>query len=48
MADSRLKRLCFIDGGTSLLLLVCLVIFIDSVGYGVVVPVLPLYAQKLG
>lgn len=48
MVDSRLKRLYFIDGGTSLLLLVCLVIFIDSVGYGVVVPVLPLYAQKLG
>ena len=37
-----------IDGGTPLLLLVCLVIFVDSLGYGVVVPVLPLYAKTLG
>lgn len=29
-------------------MLVCLVIFVDSLGYGVVVPVLPLYAENLG
>jgi MFS transporter, DHA1 family, solute carrier family 18 (vesicular amine transporter), member 1/2 len=37
-----------IVGGTPLLLLVSLVIFLDSVGYGVVVPVLPIYARTLG
>ena len=31
-----------------LLALVCGVIFLDSVGYGLVVPVLPLYARQLG
>jgi multidrug resistance protein len=36
-----------ITGGLPLLLLVSLVIFLDSVGYGVVVPVLPLYAKTL-
>jgi len=34
--------------GWPLLLLVCGVIFLDSVGYGVIVPVLPLYAKSLG
>ena len=28
-------------------MLVCLVVFLDSVGYGVVVPVLPIYAKTL-
>jgi multidrug resistance protein len=37
-----------ITSGTPLLLLVCFVVFIDSVGYGLVVPVLPLYARTLG
>ena len=37
-----------IRAGTPLLFLVCLVIFLDSLGYGVVVPVLPLYAKQLG
>ena len=36
-----------IGSGRPLLALVCGVIFIDSVGYGVVVPVLPLYAKQL-
>ncbi|MDI6829733.1 MAG: MFS transporter [Actinomycetota bacterium] len=31
-----------------LLALVCLVIFVDSLGYGVVVPVMPVYARELG
>ncbi len=31
-----------------LLVLVCVVIFVDSLGYGVVVPVMPNYAQDLG
>jgi multidrug resistance protein len=31
-----------------LLALVCLVIFVDSLGYGVVVPVMPVYADELG
>ncbi|MBC7229494.1 MAG: MFS transporter [Actinobacteria bacterium] len=31
-----------------LLALVCLVIFVDSLGYGVVVPVMPVYARDLG
>lgn len=31
-----------------LLALVCAVIFVDSLGYGVVVPVMPVYADKLG
>lgn len=34
-------------GGAPLLLLVCLVVFLDSVGYGIVVPLLPLYARTL-
>lgn len=37
-----------IEGGTPLLLLVCGVIFLDSVGYGLVVPLLPIYARELG
>lgn len=36
-----------IESGWPLLALVCAVIFIDSVGYGVVVPVLPQYAKQL-
>jgi multidrug resistance protein len=36
-----------IEGGWPLLGLVCAVVFIDSIGYGVVVPVLPLYARQL-
>lgn len=28
-------------------MLVCLVVFLDSVGYGIVVPVLPIYARTL-
>lgn len=36
-----------IESGWPLLALACGVIFIDSVGYGVVVPVLPLYAKQL-
>ncbi len=35
----RVKRLLF---------LVCLVIFVDSLGYGVVVPVMPFYSRNLG
>ncbi|MEW6552927.1 MAG: MFS transporter [Actinomycetota bacterium] len=31
-----------------LLVLVCVVIFVDSLGYGVVVPVMPVYASELG
>lgn len=31
-----------------LLFLVCLVIFVDSLGYGVVVPVMPVYSRDLG
>jgi multidrug resistance protein len=31
-----------------LLALVCVVIFVDSLGYGVVVPVMPVYARNLG
>jgi DHA1 family solute carrier family 18 vesicular amine transporter 1/2 len=31
-----------------LLALVCMVIFVDSLGYGVVVPVMPVYARDLG
>jgi len=31
-----------------LLALVCIVIFVDSLGYGVVVPVMPVYAKELG
>jgi len=31
-----------------LLALVCVVIFVDSLGYGVVVPVMPVYASELG
>lgn len=31
-----------------LLALVCLIIFVDSLGYGVVVPVMPVYARDLG
>jgi MFS transporter, DHA1 family, solute carrier family 18 (vesicular amine transporter), member 1/2 len=31
-----------------LLVLVCVVIFVDSLGYGVVVPVMPVYAVNLG
>jgi|BarGraNGADG00312_2_1021985.scaffolds.fasta_scaffold00315_2 DHA1 family multidrug resistance protein-like MFS transporter len=37
-----------ITGGLPLLVLVCGVIFVDSVGYGVIVPVLPIYAKTLG
>ena len=37
-----------IAGGNPLLGLICLVIFLDSVGYGVVVPVLPIYTKNLG
>ncbi len=37
-----------IKSGMPLLALVCGVIFLDSVGYGLVVPVLPLYAKQLG
>lgn len=37
-----------IRGGYPLLSLVCLIVFVDSIGYGVVVPVLPLYAKQLG
>jgi len=31
-----------------LLALVCMVIFVDSLGYGVIVPVMPVYARELG
>ncbi len=31
-----------------LLVLVCTIIFIDSLGYGIVVPVMPVYARSLG
>ncbi len=31
-----------------LLVLVCVVIFVDSLGYGVIVPVMPVYARELG
>jgi multidrug resistance protein len=48
MREHRTLRPVLISGGTPLLLLVCLVILIDSLGYGVVVPVLPLYARQLG
>jgi multidrug resistance protein len=49
LARERGPRESFrIVGGTPLLLLVSLVIFLDSVGYGVVVPVLPIYAKTLG
>lgn len=48
MSPTPERRLPRIQGGTPLLLLVCLVIFVDSLGYGVVVPVLPLYAKNLG
>ena len=37
-----------ITGGRPLLLLAMVVTFVDSVGYGVVVPVLPAYAENLG
>lgn len=37
-----------ISGGWPLVFLSSLVVFIDSVGYGVVVPVLPLYATEMG
>src|SRR5665647_429074 len=37
-----------IKSGIPLLALVCGVVFLDSVGYGLVVPVLPLYAKQLG
>ncbi|MBU1671236.1 MAG: MFS transporter [Actinobacteria bacterium] len=37
-----------IRGGTPLLSLVILVVSIDSIGYGVVVPVLPVYGRELG
>lgn len=36
-----------ITGGWPLLLLAMVVTFVDSVGYGVVVPVLPAYAENL-
>ncbi|NPV60777.1 MAG: MFS transporter [Actinobacteria bacterium] len=36
------------DGTKRLLILVSLVIFVDSLGYGVVVPVMPVYARDLG
>ncbi len=42
------KNLFRITGGTPLLVLVCAVVLVDSVGYGVVVPIIPLYAEKLG
>ncbi|MFH1149767.1 MAG: MFS transporter [Actinomycetota bacterium] len=42
------ERIPRIRGGTPLLSLVLLVIFIDSIGYGVVVPVLPIYGRELG
>jgi multidrug resistance protein len=48
MRDSSERSPLRITGGAPLLLLVCGVIFIDSVGYGLVVPVLPLYARTLG
>ncbi len=37
-----------IEGGRPLLVLVCLLVFVDSVGYGLIVPVLPRYSQELG
>lgn len=37
-----------IEGGRPLLVLVSLLVFMDSVGYGLVVPVLPKYSQELG
>lgn len=36
-----------IEGGNPLLVVVCLVIFVESMGYGLVVPILPLYAKTL-
>ncbi len=47
MADTVTRSSWRITGGNPLLALVCLVIFLDSVGYGVVVPVLPIYAKTL-
>jgi MFS family permease len=38
----------FIKSGRPLLLFVCLVVFLDTLGYGVVVAVLPLHAKELG
>ena len=37
-----------IDSGRPLVFLACAIILIDAVGYGVVVPVLPLYSRELG
>ena len=47
--DSEPGKVPFrIAGGAPLLVLVCAVVLVDSVGYGVVVPVVPLYAEKFG
>ncbi|MBM4042971.1 MAG: MFS transporter, partial [Planctomycetes bacterium] len=37
-----------IETGRPLVFLACAIILIDSVGYGVVVPLLPLYSRELG
>jgi len=48
LPDKAGRRKHMITTGTPLLAFVTFVIFIDSLGYGVVVPVLPLYAKTLG
>jgi multidrug resistance protein len=48
LSESHAGRKYAITSGTPLLAFVTFVIFIDALGYGVVVPVLPLYAKTLG
>jgi multidrug resistance protein len=48
LPESYAGRKHAITSGTPLLAFVTFVIFIDALGYGVVVPVLPLYAKTLG
>ncbi len=49
MVKGRIARSRFsIEGGRPLLVLVSLLVFVDSVGYGLVVPVLPRYSRELG
>jgi DHA1 family solute carrier family 18 vesicular amine transporter 1/2 len=49
MEKGRIARHKYtIEGGRPLLVLVSLLVFMDSVGYGLVVPVLPKYSQELG
>ncbi|MBN2167749.1 MAG: MFS transporter [Actinobacteria bacterium] len=48
MAEDEDRKRFRIESGTPVLLLAVLVVFIDSLGYGVVVPIFPHYAEVLG